>query len=89
MTRSLRGNKRRERKPEANEIKGRGKIRVCIHVKRESEREVNYIGTCKTEEAKNKCWKGMAVDVSGARTKRGETKAEKRESLEYRYKMVC
>lgn len=49
-------------------------------MKRESEREVNYIGTCKTEEAKNKCWKGMAVDVSGARTtKRGETKAEKRE----------
>lgn len=79
MTRSLRGNKRRERKPEANEIKGRGKIRVCIHVKRESEREVNYIGTCKTEEAKNKCWKGMAVDVSGARTE--EKQKQKRERV--------
>lgn len=59
-------------------------------MKRESEREASDTGACRTEDTKKKCWKGMAADKRGARTtKRRETKTEKRERLEHRYKMVC
>ena len=44
-------------------------------MKRDSEQEVSDIEVHRTEGAKVKCWKGMAVDIKGARTtKRGKTK---------------
>jgi len=48
-------------------------------VKTESENEVSNIEVHRTEAAKDKCWKWMAVDMRGARTaKRGTTKAEEK-----------
>lgn len=50
-----------------------------MYVKRESEREISDTEVHRTEGTKDKCWKGLAVDVRGARTtKRGTTKAEEK-----------
>lgn len=49
------------------------------NVKTESGREASDKGLHRTERAKIKCWKGMAVDRRGARTtQRGKIKAEEK-----------